>query len=416
MGGYCKLKMVGLEIVAVVVGLVLVKSSNGVSVSCMMAYDEGGAPAAFKSEECFQWLLSAPNQTTNCQFSQLQGLRKYQEDRISCHLHFNIPLLGFSSLSFSLSPTLVFLPIMSFAYLKMLIKSFATSKKEVTVGIIGVFDGHGGKEASEMASNCLSDYFYLHSVFKMYKLMLQYTVAESESLHLEVLKQALLSSIHDIDTKFTQASITLLSCALLLSMILIVLALDNLCVALQEAVDNNFFSGSTATVVVMFNGLILVANVGDSKALLFSEKIQSSQGPQAFLSAIELTKDHHPDRDDERARIEAAGGSVITWGVPRVNGILAMSRSIGDVYLKRYGVIAVPELTGWRPLAADDKYLMVASDGIFESLTANDVRDLILEWDSHAQGSSVSLAEFIVRSAYEKGSTDNLSAIVIPLR
>ncbi|KAK0583551.1 hypothetical protein LWI29_038121 [Acer saccharum] len=354
MGGYCKLKMVGLEIVAVVVGLVLVKSSNGVSVSCMMAYDEGGAPAAFKSEECFQWLLSAPNQTTNCQFSQLQGLRKYQEDRISCHLHFNIPLLG---------------------------------KKEVTVGIIGVFDGHGGKEASEMASNCLPDYFYLHSVFKMYKLMLQYTVAESESLHLEVLKQALLSSIHDIDTKFT-----------------------------QEAVDNNFFSGSTATVVVMFNGLILVANVGDSKALLFSEKIQSSQGPQAFLSALELTKDHHPDRDDERARIEAAGGSVITWGVPRVNGILAMSRSIGDVYLKRYGVIAVPELTGWRPLTADDKYLMVASDGIFESLTANDVRDLILEWDSHAQGSSVSLAEFIVRSAYEKGSTDNLSAIVIPLR
>lgn len=55
----------------------------------------------------------------------------------------------------------------------------------------------------------------------------------------------------------------------------------------------------------------------------------------AMLSAIELTKDHHPDRDDERARIEAAGGSVIVWGVPRVNGILAMSRSIGDIYLKR---------------------------------------------------------------------------------
>ncbi|KAK2648414.1 hypothetical protein Ddye_015903 [Dipteronia dyeriana] len=103
MGGYCKLKMVGVEIVAVVVGLVLMKSSNGVPVSCMMAYDEGGAPA-FKLEECFQWLFSAmslPNQTTNCQFSQLQGLRKYIEDHISCHLHFNIPLLGFTSLSFS---------------------------------------------------------------------------------------------------------------------------------------------------------------------------------------------------------------------------------------------------------------------------------------------------------------------------
>jgi len=47
-------------------------------------------------------------------------------------------------------------------------------------------------------------------------------------------------------------------------------------------------------------------------------------------SATELTEDHHPDRDDERARIEAAGGYVAVWGVPRVNGVLAMSRSIGD--------------------------------------------------------------------------------------
>lgn len=53
------------------------------------------------------------------------------------------------------------------------------------------------------------------------------------------------------------------------------------------------------------------------------------------LSTTELTRDHHPGRDDEKARIEAAGGFVRVWGVPRVNGILAVSRSIGDVYLKR---------------------------------------------------------------------------------
>ena len=59
-------------------------------------------------------------------------------------------------------------------------------------------------------------------------------------------------------------------------------------------------------------------------------------GGREELSAEELTRDHHPDRDDERSRIEASGGSVIVWGVPRVNGVLAMSRSIGDVYLKRF--------------------------------------------------------------------------------
>lgn len=53
------------------------------------------------------------------------------------------------------------------------------------------------------------------------------------------------------------------------------------------------------------------------------------------LQAEELTRDHHPDRDDEKVRIEAAGGVVLVIGVPRVNGILAVSRSIGDIRLKR---------------------------------------------------------------------------------
>ena len=56
----------------------------------------------------------------------------------------------------------------------------------------------------------------------------------------------------------------------------------------------------------------------------------------ANLLTTELTEDHSPGRDDERARIEAAGGSVVSvWGVPRVNRILTLSRAIGDVYLKR---------------------------------------------------------------------------------
>lgn len=50
----------------------------------------------------------------------------------------------------------------------------------------------------------------------------------------------------------------------------------------------------------------------------------------------ELTKDHHPDREDERSRVEAAGGYILEWaGVYRVNGELALSRAIGDVPYKR---------------------------------------------------------------------------------
>jgi hypothetical protein len=52
--------------------------------------------------------------------------------------------------------------------------------------------------------------------------------------------------------------------------------------------------------------------------------------------ALELTDDHRPDREDERLRVEANGGFIENeGGVPRVNGQLAVSRSIGDVALKK---------------------------------------------------------------------------------
>ncbi|KAK9982995.1 hypothetical protein SO802_032520 [Lithocarpus litseifolius] len=93
----------------------------------------------------------------------------------------------------------------------------------------------------------------------------------------------------------------------------------------------------------------------------------------ASLSATELTEDHSPGRDDERARIEAAGGIIVTlWGKPWVNSELPLSRAIGDVYQKRFGVIAEPEVTGWKTLDANDRFLVVSSDGIFESMTPQD--------------------------------------------
>lgn len=44
---------------------------------------------------------------------------------------------------------------------------------------------------------------------------------------------------------------------------------------MKEASRNNFDSGSTATVILIADGQILVANIGDSKAFLCSEIFQS---------------------------------------------------------------------------------------------------------------------------------------------
>ncbi|XP_022945032.1 probable protein phosphatase 2C 75 isoform X1 [Cucurbita moschata] len=89
--------------------------------------------------------------------------------------------------------------------------------------------------------------------------------------------------------------------------------------------------GSTAVVAVLTPEHIIVANCGDSRAVL-------CRGGRA----IPLSNDHKPDRIDELARIEAAGGQVIFINGARVKGILAMSRAI-DILGNQVRVILTDE-------------------------------------------------------------------------
>ncbi|CAL4956038.1 unnamed protein product [Urochloa decumbens] len=114
--------------------------------------------------------------------------------------------------------------------------------------------------------------------------------------------------------------------------------------------------GSTAVVAVICSSHIIVSNCGDSRAVLCRGK-----------QPVPLSVDHKPNREDEYARIEAEGGKVIQWNGYRVFGVLAMSRSIGDRYLKPW-IIPVPEVT-IVPRAKDDECLILASDGLWDVLT-----------------------------------------------
>lgn len=98
-------------------------------------------------------------------------------------------------------------------------------------------------------------------------------------------------------------------------------------------------SGCTATVCLLHRGdRIVVAHVGDSQAVLCRDG-----------HAVALTHQHKPERA-EKERIEAAGGfvAVDAYGSARVNGVLEMSRSIGDTALKQYGVICEPEVKSFK--------------------------------------------------------------------
>ncbi|XVE79523.1 hypothetical protein DITRI_Ditri14bG0065900 [Diplodiscus trichospermus] len=116
--------------------------------------------------------------------------------------------------------------------------------------------------------------------------------------------------------------------------------------------------GSTAVVAIVTPDKIVVANCGDSRAVVCRKG-----------KPVPLSSDHKPDRPDELNRIQEAGGRVIYWDGPRVLGVLAMSRAIGDNYLKPY-VSCEPEVT-ITDRTVDDECLILASDGLWD-VVSND--------------------------------------------
>ncbi|KAJ4970626.1 hypothetical protein NE237_003725 [Protea cynaroides] len=180
--------------------------------------------------------------------------------------------------------------------------------------------------------------------------------------------------------------------------------------------------GSTAVVAIVTPDKIIVANCGDSRAVL-------SRGGKA----IPLSIDHKPDRPDELARIQAAGGRVIYWDGPRVLGVLAMSRAVGDDYLKPY-VISEPEVT-ITDRTEEDECLILASDGLWD-VVSNDTACSIARMCLAGQAPSPPVSPgnsagddivgvagecsdasmLLTKVALARHSTDNISVVVINLK
>ncbi|KAI9076095.1 hypothetical protein K1719_041956 [Acacia pycnantha] len=162
--------------------------------------------------------------------------------------------------------------------------------------------------------------------------------------------------------------------------------------------------GSTAVVVVVGSDQLVVANCGDSRAVLCRGGV-----------ALPLSIDHKPNRPDERERVETAGGTVISWNGDRVLGILATSRSIGDHCMKPY-VVSEPEVKVYERTERDE-FIIIGSDGLWDvisnKLACEVVRRIfkIRFVKSGAAEAAASLAEL----AMDRGSRDNITVIVIRL-
>jgi serine/threonine protein phosphatase PrpC len=188
--------------------------------------------------------------------------------------------------------------------------------------------------------------------------------------------------------------------------------------------DTLSYQGSTAVAVVLHvnddgKRTLLSANVGDSRAIL------SRQG-----RAMNLTRDHKPNEERERARIMAQGEEV-KWDahaqVHRVRN-LSLSRAIGDKFAKPV-VSGEPEIMHFPVADKDDEFILLASDGLWDVMTSQEVVDYVHEClNPHGlQSEALSadelatfkhvqckgMAKKVAQEALARGTSDNVCVLVV---
>lgn len=181
-------------------------------------------------------------------------------------------------------------------------------------------------------------------------------------------------------------------------------------------------SGSTAVCALIVSPtggdrhLLFVANAGDSRAVLG----KYSPGEQPQVESRRLSFDHKPLCPQEEERIRRAGGYVSENG--RVNGNLAVARSLGDYYLYPMVIsephIAPPEIvrtssTAETPDFNNRDFLIIACDGIFDvvddQLACATVAETLTQTGGRGEFACARLRDL----AFSYGSDDNISVILI---
>ncbi|KAE9618669.1 hypothetical protein Lal_00047750 [Lupinus albus] len=244
---------------------------------------------------------------------------------------------------------------------------------------IGVYDGHGGPEASRFVNRHL--FSYLHKF-----------TTEQGGLSVDVIKKAFSATEEDF-------------CHLV-----------KLSIHISPQIST---VGSCCLLGAISNNVLYVANLGDSRVVLGRRYTESKSSP---VVAERLSTDHNVADEEVRREVEALHPDdsdivVYTRGVWRIKGIIQVSRSIGDVYLKRpdfyrdpvfqqYGnriplkrpvVTAEPSII-IRKLEPEDLFLIFASDGLWEQLSDEAAVNIVFKYPR------AGIAKRLVRTALQKAA------------
>lgn len=297
------------------------------------------------------------------------------------------------------------------------------------VSFYGVYDGHCGAMAAELAAS------HLHTFLAPRRHVFLGGPRDSEEERAAKAKAALEEAYKEMEAMIMQR--------------------------LKE--DGRRQDGSAAVTAVVARNRLYIANVGDCRAVL------ASQTPDGRVAATRLSVDHKPDLEHERVRIRRAGGSVEFSGVWRVahNLIpirLAVSRAFGDPLFKRpFGAgasslllrrhssgrgvqeeepedgddeLSAPTLPGFQPLVSavpdvathvltrDDLFLILASDGIWDTMTDPEAVAFVCEVFQRHQMLGNAEAPFtetvvkeaadcLINTALTRGAYDNCTVVLV---
>ncbi|WMV10799.1 hypothetical protein MTR67_004184 [Solanum verrucosum] len=156
--------------------------------------------------------------------------------------------------------------------------------------------------------------------------------------------------------------------------------------------------GSTAvTAILIDQKYLVVANVGDSRAVLIRKgKVK------------QITVDHEPQKEEEKEVVESKGGFVIKMlgNVPRVDGQLAMTRAFGDAKVKDH-ITVEPSVT-IEKIDKDTDCIILASDGLWKVMSNEEVAECVRGIEDGKKA-----AEELITEALVKGSRDDISCVVV---
>jgi serine/threonine protein phosphatase PrpC len=198
-------------------------------------------------------------------------------------------------------------------------------------------------------------------------------------------------------------------------------------------------SGATGVVATInSHGRLCVFNCGDSRAVM------GRRTPNGAIIAQQMSNDHKPDKPEERKRILSCGGHLgcrqvlvnqgnrgpvsmpvgpcRVWYQHRGETLgLAMSRSLGDAIVHKFGVTAEPELIE-HPIDELDEFLILATDGVWDVVDNNHAVQMVHNFAVRSQNwSPLEAANCVVkfaRSRWEKLSpmVDDITCIIIKLQ